>query len=161
MKAVTAKATLIELGRQRQESGFRGHRRVKCRIEAGDLRQFRQAGRKGANCGKVVGLMVWRQGSQFRQSLDDLAIEARRLGELRPAMDDAMSDPGKAPAMSFGLEPVKQADDGRRVIGHGVRHRMFLARDGETRVPPDAGDLPLDSGATGKRQIVECEFYAG
>ena len=74
---------------------------------------------------------------------------------------DAMSDPGQGSAMAFGLEPVEQAGDGRRVIGHRGRHGPILAADGETRAPADACDLPLEPRTAGERQIVEREFDAG
>ena len=61
-------------------------------VEAGDLRQLRQAREQEADRREVVRLVQRRERHVFLQRVDDRGVDARRLRVLEPAVHDPMAD---------------------------------------------------------------------
>ena len=92
MKAVAADSLVAEAAWQGNSLRDRRLRLVKCRVEAGDLREGRRHLCDGPHGRHVVRLVQRRQRDQRLQLRHDRSVDPRRRGELRAAMDDPVAN---------------------------------------------------------------------
>src|SRR5262249_16225756 len=92
---------------------------VKCRVEAGDLRQLRAALKKCQDRREVVWLMKRRERGVARELRGNLRGYPHGAIEVRAAMDNTMAD-GEEVELLRAAQPVARDLNGRRQIANFV-----------------------------------------
>ncbi|MDF2970806.1 MAG: hypothetical protein K0R61_1256 [Microvirga sp.] len=95
MEAVTPHAAFAHLTRQREQGRDVGLRVVEARVEAGNLRNPRQAAAHNPDRLQVVRLMQGRERHQLFERLDNVVVDKHRSREGLSAMNHPVPDGGK------------------------------------------------------------------
>src|SRR5262249_26168157 len=120
VKAVASHAFVIEALRNGIVICQGAMATMKCRVEAGDLRQFGSAREKRADRSEIVGLVQGRKRNITFKSRNDIRGHAHRTAILGPGVTGAMADGDKI-ALLGRAEPIT------RFLGCGwkVRHLFW------------------------------------
>ena len=107
---------------------------MKTGIEAGDLRQIRQARGENAYRQQVVRLVQRRKRHKALQSGKHCRRYAHRRRIVGAAVDNAMADRGEASAARIGAQPIQQKRNRAFVAGRLPIGPCMLAHDGTGRI---------------------------
>ena len=92
MEAVAPDALLVKCAREREAGGGCGAIMVEGGVEAGDLGKVRRERGDRADGSQIMGLVERGQWTELLKLLEHYGIDQARLGEVDPAVDDAVPD---------------------------------------------------------------------
>jgi hypothetical protein len=107
MESVTTHPLAMKRVRQCEAIGDLRVAVVERCVETGNLRQRRHARPHRSDPGEVDRLMQRRKRHQAIQAVDDLVVDQDGLGEVGPAMRDAVPDGEKLAADRCGAQPAR------------------------------------------------------
>ena len=135
-------------------------------VEAGDLRQFRDHLGDRLDGREVVRLVQRGQRHQAPELRHDGVVDARRRGELHPAMDDAMAECQHRTA-GQQLAPEVQDLAGRAAMVEPARgpgpfrhHRARGIARAQVRLQPEVFDLAAEQQGALGTSLVDGELDA-
>ena len=92
VEAVAAHALVVIGARQGEGVGDEGVAAMERGVEAGDLRRRRECLHRRLDAGDVVRLVQRRERDERPQLRERRLVDQHRVGEVGPAMDDAVAD---------------------------------------------------------------------
>ena len=121
VEAVTADARVVIGARQSESVVNEGMAAMESGVEAGDLRDRRERLHRRQDPRKVMRLVQGGERNEALQRGDHRFVDQLRLGEVRAAVHDAMTDRGDRRIVAGPLEPAENGRHRHLMVDAGAR----------------------------------------